>query len=441
MKLIKLARFNSDRFTTYFQSDEVVQIPEQYVEKNKELRGIWFSTVVNIDIAKMEDIASYQAYLDDVIMTVKKYHFNTIVFQVRPSSDAFYQSELNPWSRFVTGEEGKSPGFDVLEYVVLKAKEHGIRIHAWINPYRISTQKLQDIPGEPSKEAYLKSLDDLNFAKRNPDCVIYTKEGKLILDPATQKVRDFVSDSVLEIAEKYDIKAVHIDDYFYPYDDIMDSEEHHKFADAKGIFKDLSDWRRNNVDVLIKQIHDKLLTLDKKVEFGISPFGVHRNNSKFYPEGKEGGWELGSNNHHSCFQGYDQLFADVYLWMEKGWIDYVVPQVYFDFNNIKEIVEDGKVIEEREVVKYADLVDWWTWAAATTKTKLYIGQGLYRYADNGNWANPEEIINQLKYNMRYENILGSVFFTYKNLKETHKDSLVKARELLEKTWTKDVEYI
>lgn len=438
MKLIKLKQFNSEEYTTYYGSKKIVEIPETFIEREEELRGIWFSTVANIDAPIMESIESYKAHLDDAIQTIKEYHFNTIVFQVRPSSDAFYESNLNPWSRFITGKEGKYPGFNVLEYVIQQAKKEGIRVHAWINPYRVSTQKLSEIEGQPSKEMYLNSLDDKNFAKQNMDCVIYTKEGKLILDPASQKVRDFVSDSVLEIAEKYDVKAVHIDDYFYPYDDILDYEEYKKFEASKENFTELADWRRNNVDVLIKQIHDKLATLDKKVEFGISPFGVHRNNSKFYTGDKKGGWEFGSNNHPSCFQGYEQLFADVFLWMEKGWIDYVVPQVYFDFNNIKDILENGKVIERREIVKYADLVDWWVWAAQKTNTKLYIGQGLYRYSDSGNWSNPEEIINQLKYNMKFDFISGSVFFTYKNLKETKVEALVKARELLLKTWTKEL---
>jgi uncharacterized lipoprotein YddW (UPF0748 family) len=186
----------------------------------------------------------------------------------------------------------------------------------------------------------------------------------------------------------------------------------------------------------MKLISDKLKTLDKKVEFGISPFGIYRTaKHQFDKNGKDGGWEQGSNNHYSCYQGYEGLYADVVLWMKNGWIDYVVPQVYFEFDNYVISKEDNSEVER---VKYADLVDWWNWICKETKVKLYIGQGLYRYSDKGNWSNSEEIINQLKYNQTADEVKGTVMFTYHNLVDEKFPALVEAREKMKKTWTKDV---
>jgi len=432
----KIERFVRGGFVNYYSTDKLVEVPEKVKEKDEEVRGIWFSTVANIDMAVMDNADDLKAYLLGVIKKVKEYHFNTIVFQVRPTNDAFYKSELNPWSRFITGQEDKDPGFDVFGWFIDEAKKENIEVHAWINPYRVSNVKFSE--NFKTKDEFLDSLSEKNFARRNKDLVIETVLDKCILDPASVEVQEFVSDSALEIAENYDVKAIHIDDYFYPYEALRDPEEETKW---KRISPNLSldDWRRENVDKLMKMISDKLKTLDKKVEFGISPFGIYRTNSKHFATfGKKGGWEKGSHNHYSCYQGYEGLFADVYLWMEKGWIDYVVPQVYFEFDNY---IIDKETGEEVERVKYADLVDWWSWACKETNMKLYIGQGLYRYSDKGNWSNSEEIINQLKYNHTKDNISGQVMFTYRNLVRDDIPALVEARKKLKEFWTKDVKPI
>jgi len=350
-------------------------------------------------------------------------------------NDAFYPSKLNPWSRYITGTEGKDPGFDVFGYFVEEAKKAGITTHAWINPYRVTGQKLDEL--NMTKQEFLNKLDKKNFARKHPECVISTSLSKLILDPASSKVRKFVTDTVIEIAQNYDIKAIHIDDYFYPYEPIADEDEERKFKESK--FDKLSDFRRNNVDKLIKMISQKLKKLEKKIEFGISPFGIYRTNAKFFEKDEvdEASWDKGSNNHKGCFTCYKGLYADVYLWMKKKWIDYVVPQNYFDFSNTK-IDEKG---EETCRVRYADLAKWWSWAAKKTDTKLYMGQGFYRYSDEGDWSNPEEIINQLRFNQVFPNIKGTLFFTYKNFVEEKVPSAVKARELLKELWKKPAKEI
>ena len=422
-----IARYLKEGNITFYQSDKEVLIKEVYEQKEHELRGVWFSTVNNIDLPITKSEEELKEYMQSVLQTVKEYRMNTIVFQVRPTNDAFYESDLNPWSEFITGVQGKSPGFDLLGWFVEEAKKEGISIHAWINPYRVISKKLSDL--SLTKEEYLASLDSKNFAKNNPDCVIETSETKLILNPACAKVREFVSDSVVEIARKYDIKAVHIDDYFYPYEAIIDPKEEEQFKASD--FDQLSDYRRHQVNLLIEMIHIKLKELPKKVEFGISPFGIYRTNVKWFKEPTSSSWEFGSNNHFSCYNCYEGLYADIYLWMEKGWIDYVVPQGYFDLDYWKQDA-DGNWYE---VVKYADLASWWSWACASTNVKLYMGQGLYRMKDDGsNWSNPEEIINQLKFNHTLDNCLGAVFFTYKNLIQTENRALTKAQARLKETW-------
>lgn len=432
----KVERFIRGGFVTYYGTDDYVLIPETVKEKDQEMRGVWFSTVNNIDIEIMKDENQYKEYLISVIKKAKEYHFNTIIFQVRPTNDAFYRSELNPWSRFITGVEDQHPGFDILEFFIAEAKKENIDVHAWINPYRVSGIKFSDL--KMTKNQFLDTLSEKNFARRRKNLVIETSLDKCILDPASAEVQEFVSDTALEIAKNYDVKAIHIDDYFYPYEEIRDPDEEKKHQ-AIAPHLSLADFRRQNVDKLMKMISDKLKTLDKKVEFGISPFGVYRTNKKFFEEkGLEGGWERGSNNHYACYQGYEGLYADVYLWMKNKWIDYVVPQVYFEFDNYE---VDEKIGEEVNRVNYADLVTWWSEISAETETKLYIGQGLYRYSDKGNWSNSEEIINQLKYNHTKDNVLGTIMFTFRNLVRNKPQALVEAREKLKQVWTKDVKPI
>ena len=430
-KPIKRVAFEGN--VKYYGSEEEVLVPTDYCEHD-ELRGVWFSTVGNIDIPKIESVEQYKEYLLGVIAKVKEYHMNTVVFQVRPTNDALYKTDNHPWSAVITGVQGKDPGFDVFGFFVEEAKKAGISVHAWINPYRISGVKLDDL--NITKDEFLDTLAPNNFARLHKDLVIMSKESKLILDPARVEVMEFVSDTVLEIAKNYDIKAVHIDDYFYPYDPIRDPDEYQKYKDSG--FSNLSDFRRNNVDRMIEMIHNKLNTLDKKVEFGISPFGIFRTNTKF-SDGKTGEefWDKGSNNHASCLSCYKGLYADVYKWMKKGWIDYVTPQNYFDFDNTK-INSKGEVTCQ---VKYADLAVWWSEICKETNTKLYMGQAIYRYGTDANWKDPEEIPNQLKFNQTLNNVMGTMFFTYSNFVEDNNETLVKGRELLKQLWTKDVKEI
>lgn len=448
MKLIPIKIFDRDGNVKYFGTDEDVLIPDTYEEKEEELRGVWVSTVANIDVPVMklddngkvtkEEISKYKDYLLSIIKKVKEYHLNTVIFQVRPVNDALYESKMNPWSSVLTGVEGLYPGFDPFGFFVEEAKKENISVHAWINPYRAGRVDIFSIMKDDrpmTKEEWIATLAPNNFARVHPECTILTKQNKLLLDPANEMVREFVSDSIVEIASKYDIKAVHIDDYFYPYEYVNDELEEEKAKDSG--FDKISDFRRHNVDLMIELIHNKLSKLPRKVEFGISPFGIYRTDSKYFNEDdkdNEKAWELGSNNAAGCTTNYANLYADVFKWMDEGWIDYVVPQDYFDLEN-STIDENGNT---KCLVKYADLVKWWSWAAKVTNCKLYIGQALYRVGSEGLWNNPEEIPNQLKYNNLYNNVSGTVFFTYKDFTNNERETLVKTRDILKTMWTKDV---
>jgi uncharacterized lipoprotein YddW (UPF0748 family) len=321
-----------------------------------------------------------------------------MIFQVRPLNDAYYESKLNPWSRFITGCEGKNPGFDVLKFVIEEAKKYNIEVHAWMNPYRVSMKSVTD--GTTTKEEYLNSLDDMNFAKRYPEDTILDGNGKIILKPSSERVIKFVTDSIMEVIENYDVTGVHIDDYFYPYAKVPESEEISDY-EASGKEKSFDDWRRENVDKMIESVHvamkKSLSKENRTVQFGISPFAIYRTNSSI----KENGWEKGSFHSAVVTECYTDLYSDVYKWMKEGWIDYVVPQIYWPF--------------ERKDVNYHDLAKWWSEISKETNTILYIGHGLYQMGVNEVWANPLEIDNQLRFNQQYPNIAGSVFFTYKDL--------------------------
>lgn len=415
---MKLHKFNKRNLVTFFDTKKPIDLPEYKYDENK-VRGVWVSNVANIDTPIMQDVESYKEYLVKMVENIASYNMNTIIFQVRPTNDAYYKSKLNPWSKFITGEEGKDPGFDVLEFVINEAKKYGIQVHAWMNPYRVGMKPLQEMG--LSKEQYLETLAPNNYARLHPEDTTVDGLNKVILKPASDSVIKFVADTIMEVVDNYDVTGVHIDDYFYPYAKIPYEEEKEDYELALKNNPELTfdDWRRNNVDKMIQSIHDGLKKsfskTGKLVEFGISPFAIYRTHISL----KENGWEKGSYNTPGCLQCYSELYSDIYKWMKEGWIDYVVPQVYFPF--------------ERKDVTYHDLVKWWNERAGETNTKLYIGQGIYQMGATPFWSNPLEIDNQLRFNQNFENVGGTIFFTYKDFvpgQNTTKNAaiaLVKAR--------------
>ncbi len=424
---MKLKKYQKDETVKYWDTKEEIDIPS-YQFKANDVRGVWVSNVANIDTPICEDVASYKDYLCKMIANIASYNLNTMIFQVRPCNDAYYPSALNPWSKFITGKEGQNPGFDVLDFVIQEAKKYNIKVHAWMNPYRVgqgalfpTDAKVSEEEIEKAKRAYLETLDEQNFGRLHPEHTLVDGANKIILCPSHKEVIDFVTKSIMEVACKYDVEAVHIDDYFYPYGKIPFVREEQDYLKTRlNENEAFDDWRRRNVDMMIESVHNELKKLfsktGKKVLFGISPFAIYRTHKSI----REDGWEKGSYHSAGALQCYSELYSDVYKWMKEGWIDYVVPQIYFPF--------------ERADVTYHDLTKWWNNLAKETNTTLYIGQALYQMGSNEVWQNPEEINNQLKFNCQFDHISGTIFFTYRDLVKGQNPIKDQALDGLKKLW-------
>ena len=235
---MKLKKYESETPIHYFGTNKQVEIPEQYVEKS--IRAMWISNVANIDCPTTENIEVYEDKIKEIVKTCIEFNINTVFFQVRTTNDAFYKSDRNPYSRFLTGKEGTPPPYDVFEWIVQEMKQAGILIHAWCNPYRISYN------GEKTIEEYLESCVDLNFAKQHPEYIVLDSGGKLILNPAIEEVKNHIIDSMEELVTLYDVDGVHFDDYFYPYSGLHKEKNDQKEFEAQSL--SLGDFRRKNVN-------------------------------------------------------------------------------------------------------------------------------------------------------------------------------------------------
>ena len=353
----------------------------------REMRAVWIATVANIDWPSRAGLSTnlQKEEMIELLDLAKEYHFNTVVFQIRPATDAFYQSELEPWSQWLMGEQGKAPDpiYDPLEFTIKECRKRGLDIHVWMNPYRavLDTAK--------------SSISDTHPIKKHPEW--FVKYGsKAYFNPGLPETRNHVSRVVADIIRRYEVDAIHFDDYFYPYrisgQDFPDQDAFDLYP--RGFASNQKeDWRRDNVDLIIKQLHDTIKTVAPQVEFGISPFGVWRNNDKD-PRGSA--TKAGQTN-------YDDLYADVLKWQSEGWIDYVTPQIYWPIG--------------KKVANYAVLVDWWNKNAFDCP--MYIGHGLYRLNAQSNekaWQKSKELDKQIKLIRKSENLEGSMFFSAKYLR-------------------------
>lgn len=378
------------QYVTYYNTDVKVQLPTTYTEKDKEIRAIWVATVSNIDLGLHTSESDYKSRILAMLNTIQANNFNLMFFQVRPMNDAFYPSAYAPFSRFLTGTEGVDPGWDVLAFVIDEAHKRGIEVHAWLNPYRVSSST-------DAKEVQLDKLHATNFAKMHPEYVLQDKTGRLILNPGEPAVRTYLQNVIQELLDNYRIDGIHFDDYFYSYNGMEDIQDAATYQVNKLPNQTLADWRRENVNTLVRSIFEAVeahnLSKDKHVKFGISPFGIWRS-----------GGPSGSNTSTSTLQSYSAQFADSKKWVEEGWLHYIMPQLYWEFSH--------------SLAPFADLVDWWAALCAANDVDLIIGHGFYRYADNA-WKDANEITEQLRYITKYDIIKGSAFFSYKTLNSTH----------------------
>lgn len=361
----------------------------------REFRGAWIATVGNIDYptSKTLTTAQQQTEFIKLLDQHKQAGINAVMVQIRTNGDAFYPSELAPWSEFLTGRQGKAPDpfYDPMLFMISECRKRGIEFHAWFNPYRAVANVNTSI------------LDAKHVAIKRPDWLL--SYGNLrVLDPGNPEVRKHVTQVVLEVTNKYDIDGVHFDDYFYPYPStgltLNDSATYAK--DKRGIVNK-NDWRRDNVNILIKAISDSIKSVKPWVKFGISPFGIWQNKTANQPLGSPTGG----------LESYNDIYCDTRTWLQKGWIDYVVPQLYW---NIGLTVAD-----------YSKLVPWW--AENSFDRHLYIGQAAYRInaTDNTTWQNTSHMPSQIRLNRANGKVQGSIYYNTNTLNRNplgFRDSLI-----------------
>jgi len=326
----------------------------------REFRGAWLATVT-ASYRGMETEAM-KARLIEELDGLQEAGINAVVFQVRPEADALYVSTIEPWSRFLTGVQGQAPDpmWDPMSFVIEEAHKRNMEFHAWINPYRVKTSNENELAAN-------------HLYWRNPE--IFVEYGKqTYFDPGRPESRKHICQVVRDIVSRYDLDAIHMDDYFYPYPvEGVDFPDDASFARYGMGFSHKHDWRRDNVNVLIKEIHETVRETKPWVKFGVSPFGIYRN-KKSDPKGSD----------TNGLQNYDQLYADVLLWIEKGWIDYNIPQLYWEIGH--------------PAADYEVLAKWW--GENASGRPLYIGQSVMRTVEKEDLQNPE--INQLARKMELQ---------------------------------------
>lgn len=353
----------------------------QIVSPKYELRGVWIASVINIDWPSKPGLSPDQQRREFIRLLDmdKAMGLNAVFVQIRPSGDAFYPSQYDPWSEFLTGKQGQAPDpyYDPLKFMIEQTHKRGMEFHAWINPYRMVFN------------TSTSSIAPNHITKRHPEW--FVRYGKqLIFNPGLPETVDYLVGVVKDVIHRYDVDGIHLDDYFYPYptkQHFNDDAAYKKYG--HGLSR--ADWRRSNCDTAIKRLHDAILQIKPMIKFGVSPFGIYKNK---YMDA-DGSDTRGLTNYHD-------LYADILLWLKKGWIDYVTPQLYWKI---------GKSGQDFRI-----LTDWW--AHHSFGRDLYIGQAVYHAdeRDVSGWGDDKELPNEIKFLRQYPNVKGSVYFSNKSFK-------------------------
>jgi len=349
-------------------------------------RGAWIATVANIDWpseAAIGDSVAQQHEMTFLLDSLHSLGLNAIIFQVRPTADALYRSSFEPSSHWLTGTQGSALTWDPLAWTIEEAHKRHMEVHVWLNPYRVNLAKTDTTA----------ICEDHIWKKHRDWFWEYNKQW--YFDPGLDVTREWICTIVQDIISRYDIQAIHMDDYFYPYPvgkkQLPDAET---FARYPRGFTDIREWRRNNVNMAIQEISATIRECTDSVEFGISPFGVWRNANV---DSTGSATTAGITN-------YDDLYADIRLWIKNGWIDYVLPQLYWEI---------GKKAADYEV-----LAHWWANEVRGTNCKLYIGMAPYRLEGakkDSPWATGNEIGRQMTLNRTIPEITGECFYSTRPL--------------------------
>jgi uncharacterized lipoprotein YddW (UPF0748 family) len=368
----------------------------QSVFPKHEFRAVWVATLTNIDWPSQPGLST-EAQKKEVIEILSRHQqlgMNVIILQVRPAADAFYASALEPWSRYLTGVPGKAPHpfYDPLEFWIEECHKRGMELHAWLNPFRVALNYKQPLAGN-------------HIAFSHPEWIL--KYGNsLYFDAGLPQTREFVAGVVHDIVSRYDVDAIHFDDYFYPYplEEAFPDTASFSFYNRGFFPENRAGWRRENVDIIIKMLNDTIKATKPWVKFGISPFGVWRNIADD-PAGSK--TKAGTTN-------FDHLYANIIKWQKKGWVDYIIPQLYWYIGH--------------PLVDFETLAHWWKKHAYGRG--MYLGHGLYKsnYASSvPEWTKPAELPKQIELSRKIKEIGGSAFYSSNHFKRNlqgFQDSLI-----------------
>lgn len=384
--ILCLVYFTSNTNLVNLYSKNTFNNSKSFASQEEKIKGVWISTVFGLDFPKEKtsDSNSLKKELDEIIKNVKDLGFNTIFFQVRPTSDSFYKSNIFPWSRYLTSAYGKEPdnNFDPLEYLIKIAHKEDIKVHAWINPYRVTANEEEKL-----------SLENSEFLLNHKDWIIDYK-NKLYFNPGIPEVNEFIAAGAEEIAKKYDIDGIQIDDYFYPGQDFSDDWSYSAYGSE---FENIDDWRRNNINNLIDILYQKIKKVNKNILFGVSPSGIWANNSS-----------LDSGSHTSGQESYFSSYADSKKWVQENKIDYIIPQIYWNI---------GYAGADYEI-----LINWWNDIVKNSSVKLIIGQAAYKITESTDkqsvWykeSGIKELLSQSYYANILDNVDGYAHFRYSSI--------------------------
>ncbi len=347
----------------------ICQVQLMAATSNQEMRGVWISTVYNLDYPSTKNnIESQKSEFIQKLDALQQLGINAVFVQVRPKADALYFSSINPWSDVLTGTQGKDPGYDPLAFMINEAHKRGMEFHAWLNPYRVTTSGTD-----------LAVLSVNHPARLNPSWT-FAYNNALYYNPQVEAVKEHIVATVTELAINYDMDGIHFDDYFYPSSYPLPAGESRDGAVANG--------RREAVNDMVHRVSNAIRsvnkTYNKKISFGISPAGIWKNSTSD---------ATGSNT--SGNEAYYSIYADSRTWIKNGWVDYIAPQIYWKIGHAK--------------ADYKTLVDWWSNEVAGTNVKLYIGQGIY--SDEV----ASQIDAQLVVNQNNGQVKGSIYFSLRDL--------------------------
>lgn len=342
----------------------------------RELRAVWIATVENIDWPSRRGLSTEQQKAEFIALLDQHQRngMNAVVVQIRPATDAFYNSPYEPWSEYLTGTQGQPPFpyYDPLEFMIAETHKRGMEFHAWFNPYRAVFNISRS------------SIAANHITRLRPQWFL-TYDGKKYFDPGIPEVRTYVTSIVADVVKRYDVDAIHFDDYFYPYK-VPGKEFPDNFSYRQyGGNLPRDDWRRANVDAIIQMISKAIKAEKPWVKFGISPFGVWRNKDR----DPEGSYTKGG------LTNYDDLYADILKWLRNKWIDYVAPQLYWERGH--------------RLVDYEILLNWWSQHGYGRH--VYIGHGVYRINSNAAWKNPNELPMQIEEARAINTVQGSIFYS------------------------------